>query len=86
LKFGIHCCGFSAPVFSNIGPDMTIKTGVDLAAIEKPGQVFQGMYFPLLQISRVDDSFPVFVGEAGSANKNIHKALSSLERLPRGKR
>ena len=71
LKTGIHGCGLSAPIFSDIGPNMAVEARVDLAAIKKLGQVFDRMDLSPFQVSRVDDAFPVFVGETRCPDKNI---------------
>jgi hypothetical protein len=42
---------------------MAIERSIDFAAIDKLRQIFQRMDLPLLQIGRINNSFPVFVGK-----------------------
>jgi hypothetical protein len=71
-EFWVHRNGFSAPVFAHIRPDMAVKRGIDLTAIDELRQIFQRMDLPFLQIGWLNNSFPVFVGKSGSADKDIH--------------
>jgi hypothetical protein len=51
---------------------MSIKRSIDFAAIDKLRRIFQRMDLPLLQIGRINYSFPVFVGKPSGADKNAH--------------
>ena len=63
---------FAAPVAANVRPDVPIETGVDLTAIKKSCQILKGMNFLLLQIGRINDTFPIFIGKPGSADVETH--------------
>jgi hypothetical protein len=61
LKGRIHMRYFLAPGFSYVRTDVTIETGVDLAAIDELSQVFQRVDFAFLQVLGVNDAFPILV-------------------------
>src|SRR5262245_32051997 len=64
LEAGIDGRSFFAPTFTDIGANVAVKTGVDLAAIEELGQIFERMELAPLQVGRIDHVLPVFIGKS----------------------
>jgi hypothetical protein len=60
-----------APLASYVGPDMSVKGGVDLTAIEILSEIFQRMNLFLFQILQIDDTLSVLVRESCRTDKDF---------------
>ncbi len=77
-KSGIDSGHHRGPLCADLRLDVPVERRVDLAAIEELCQIFQGVDFALLEILGIDDSLPVFIGEARRPDKNIRQFFQCL--------
>src|SRR5215471_18559636 len=72
LEIAVYGAGLFAPILPHMRPDMAVKRGVDLAAIEELRQIFERMELTSFKISGIDDPLPVLVGKARGSDVNAH--------------
>ena len=77
LKRGIHSGDQVAPLFACFRLNVSVKRGVNFAAVEVLREELQGMLF-LLQPRRINDAFPIFIGEASGSNQNLLRVFRQM--------
>src|SRR6266850_399637 len=70
-EVGIHRLRFLYPEFGQMRLDVSVERGVDLHHVKAAGQNLERMLLPVLHSWRIEDSFPVLVGPAGSAYPDL---------------
>ena len=69
-KIGVHGRDPAAPELGELGLDRSVERRVDLGGIEEAGEIFKRMQLAVLHTGWIEDTFPVFVGPASSAETN----------------
>jgi lauroyl/myristoyl acyltransferase len=69
-KTWIHRLRFPYPEFGKMRLYVTVERGVDLHHVKTARQNFEGMLLAMLHSGRVEDSFPVLVRPASSADSD----------------
>ena len=64
----IHRLGLPRPQLGQVRLDVSVKRSVDLHHVKAARQDFQRMLLAVLHSRRIENSLPVFVRPAGSAN------------------